>query len=361
MSALKRWVRRALLAALLSNPIPVFAEIVARLDTEAGNVVLSGLASNERQAVLANPDVLRLQVASSVSDRGMLVSLVSDLGDILVAPRFPLRPGTDYALKLDLPKSQFETILTLPTPDAEAPQLIAFAPSQAVVPANILRLYLTFSQPMDSGQLRQSVTLLRADGTEVPNPFLNLETELWDGAQTRATLLLDPGRIKQGVGPNAEVGAPLEAGESYRLRVAGNVRSAAEQPLGSDVSIVLRVGPAERRAITPETWQILVPQAGSQSPLTVVFDRIMDSGAVRRLLTLNAPDGTLMAGHITTDGGGWSFVPDVPWQPGSYDLKVDPELEDVSGNTTGASFDAKPGTIGLRTDPVRLSINITSE
>ena len=361
MSALRRWMRRALLAALLANPIPVLAEIAARLDTESGNVVLSGLASDEHQAVLANPDVLRLQVVSSMSDRGMLVSLVADRGDILIAPRFPLRPGTDYVLKLDLPKTQFETTLTRPAPDAEAPHLIAFAPSQAVIPANILRLYLTFSQPMDSGQLRQSVTLLRADGTEVPNPFLTLETELWDGAQTRATLLLDPGRIKQGVGPNAEVGAPLNAGESYRLRVAGKMHSAAGQPLGSDVSITLRAGPPERRAITPETWQILVPRAGSRSPLTIAFDRIMDSGAVRRLLTLNAADGVPVGGHITTDGGGWSLVPDMPWQPGSYDLKVDPELEDVSGNTIGASFDAKPGTIGLRTDPARLSFNITSE
>jgi hypothetical protein len=361
MSALKLWARRALLAALLSNPIPVLAEIAARLDIETGTVVLSGLAPDERKGVLADPDLLRLQVASSKSNRGMLVSLVRDSGDILIIPRFPLRSGTDYTLKLDLPQSRFETILTSPASKADAPQLIAFAPSQSVIPANILRLYLTFSQPMNSGQLRQSVTLLRADGTVVPNPFLNLETELWDSAQTRATLLLDPGRIKQGVGPNASVGAPLEDGKRYRLIVSGTMHSAAGQPIGDDVSITLRIGPPERQTITPDTWQILLPQAGSRLPLTVAFDRIIDSGAVRRLLTLHAPDGNLVQGQVTTDGGGWSLSPDAPWQPGLYILKVDPELEDVSGNTIGAPFDAKPGTIGLRTDPALLSINIPSE
>lgn len=361
MSTMNSWVRRALLAALISFPVPAIAEIAARLDDKTGAITLSGLTEDAREDVLTNPDLLRLQVATSVSTRGMLVTLADEGSDVSITPRFPLRPGIAYVLQLNLPQSQFETVLTLPAPAAETPQLIAFAPSQAVIPANILRLYLTFSQPMARGQLRQSVTVLRADGTVVENPFLNLETELWDGAQTRATLLLDPGRIKQGVGPNADFGAPLEAGKSYRLIVSSMMQSAAGQPLGEDASITLRVGPPDRRAITPETWQILTPQADSQSPLTVAFDRIMDSGAVRRLLTLHAPDGSLVRGHVTTDGGGWSLVPDAPWQTGLYEIKVDPELEDVSGNTIGAPFDASPGTIGSSTDSENFSINITSE
>jgi hypothetical protein len=41
-----------------------------------------------------------------------------------------------------------------------------------------------------------------------------------------------------------------------------------------------------------------------------------------------------------------ALVPEQAWQAGVYQLIVDPELEDVSGNTIGAPFDAAPGTIG---------------
>ena len=87
----------------------------------------------------------------------------------------------------------------------------------------------------------------------------------------------------------------------------------------------------------------------------------MDSGAALRLITLLGPSGQLVQGQITSDGGGWSLIPDQPWQAGSYSLIVDPELEDVAGNTIGAPFDAAPGTIGIQTNPVILTIEVTAQ
>ena len=65
MSALKIWVRRALLAALISFPVPAIAEIAARLDVETGAVTLTGLGSDEREDLLANPDLLRCLLYTS--------------------------------------------------------------------------------------------------------------------------------------------------------------------------------------------------------------------------------------------------------------------------------------------------------
>ena len=250
--------------------------------------------------------------------------------------------------------------IALPAPDANLPRLVGFAPSQAVIPANTLRLYLHFSEPMARGQLREMVSLVTAGGAPIASPFLSLEAELWDPSQTRSTLLLDHGRIKQGVGPNAAGGAPLQEGQSYRLTVSQEMRSAAGYPLGSLASVAFRVGPPERRVITPETWEILAAAAGSHAPLSLAFDRIMDSGAVLRLITLQDPGGQPVQGQIASDGGGWSLVPERTWQTGRYSLIVDPDLEDISGNTIGAPFDGAAGTIGVQTEPVILTIEITA-
>ncbi|MCH2077415.1 MAG: alcohol dehydrogenase catalytic domain-containing protein [Rhodobacteraceae bacterium] len=238
------------------------------------------------------------------------------------------------------------------------PKLAGFAPSQAILPANTLRVYLHFSEPMARGQLRDAVRLYRADGSQVSSPFLTLGPELWDTSQTRATLLLDPGRIKQGVGPNTNDGAPLEKGGSYQLIVAGRMKGAEGIVLGTDATVAFRVRPPERRAIDPEDWQMLTPPAGSHAPVTLAFARIMDTGAVRRLITLLDPTGAPVAGVVETDGGGWSFTSHTAWTKGRYSLVIDPELEDVSGNTPGVPFDAKAWKIGTVQSPLSLPVNI---
>ena len=43
--------------------------------------------------------------------------------------------------------------------------------------------------------------------------WIGINQELWDPGMQRLTLLLDPGRIKRGVGPNLEAGLALERGE----------------------------------------------------------------------------------------------------------------------------------------------------
>ena len=206
--------------------------------------------------------------------------------------------------------------------------------------------------------MRDSISLVRGDGQIVDSPFLNLETELWDGNQKRLTLLLDPGRIKQSVGPNTIAGAPLVDGQRYQLVVSGKMKSAKGALLGSDRRAVFEVGAPERRAIDPQDWDVATPHAGSTLPFTLTFDRIMDSGAAPRLLSLIDPNGAAVSGTLYTDGGGWSLTPRTPWEPGYYQLLIDPELEDVAGNTIRAAFDATAGTIGSTVPEASINVHI---
>ncbi len=80
------------------------------------------------------------------------------------------------------------------------------------LPANLLRLYLNFDTPMARGQVAEFIHLVDAQGQEMPNAFLNLGIEFWSTDQRRLTILFDPGRLKQGVGPNAVIGPPLAPG-----------------------------------------------------------------------------------------------------------------------------------------------------
>ena len=354
MEQFKHRARRALLAAFVAWSPPAMADVAARFDYATGNVVLSGLTREQIAAVLTTPDAVRLSLAGSASERGMLLSL-SRHDDLLVAtPRFPLRLGTEFILSVLGENFNID----LSPPVAHVPTLLRFSPEQAVIPANTLRFYLHFSQPMAQGQLRNSVMLLRRDGTVVNNPFLFLQTEIWDPSQTRLTLLMDPGRIKLGVGPNRAAGAPLLEGESYRLVVSGAMKSALGIALGNDASVSFRVGPAERHLIDPKAWQVLKPQAGTHAVLTIIFDRIMDVGAIERLMWLEAPEGKRIKGAVMSDGGSWTVAPDVPWQEGLHRLIIDPALEDVAGNTLSAPFDADRGTIGKADEPATIGVAI---
>lgn len=354
MTRVIKLVRRALLAVLTVSPLPLAAEIAAHYNADTGSIHVTGLELADRKELLASPERIVLKVRGASSERGTAFKASQASESLVINPRFTLLLGTDYELTINreaLP-------IFLPKPNVPNPELIGVSPSQGVIPANTLRIYLKFSEPMARGHIQEAVSLLRADGSAVPNPFLTIGPELWDVSQTRFTLLFDPGRIKQGVGPNTSVGAPLVAGESYRLVVSGAMKSAAGKELGSDVVLAFRVGEAVRTAIDPATWQVLAPPAGSRTPLTVAFDRIIDTGVVRRFVTLLDADGTQIQGYIETDGGGWSITPARPWTPGDYTLIIDPELEDISGNTLGAPFDAQVGAIGTTQTAVMRQITV---
>lgn len=52
------------------------------------------------------------------------------------------------------------------------------------------------------------------------------------------------------------------------------------------------------------------------------------------------------------------MTPTRPWAEGRYRVVVDAELEDVSGNTPGAPFDARAGAIGKADLPMILAFRI---
>jgi hypothetical protein len=104
-------------------------------------------------------------------------------------------------------------------------------PSSDVLPENLLRFYVRFSNPMRRGRAEGNIKVLGPDGNPVPDALYRAPVELWDSSMTCLTVLLDPGRLKRGVGPNRVLGPPLKAGERCMLAVGPGMIDAYGRPL----------------------------------------------------------------------------------------------------------------------------------
>jgi hypothetical protein len=291
-------------------------------------------------------------VAVQGADVPMLGSLAIEGDRLRFDPRFPVRPGTTYRATFrpaslpdgDPDAGPITADLTPPRPsgDDDGPaRVVAAFPSADIVPENLLRIYLHFSRPMSRGEAYRRVSLERADGETVDLPFLELDEELWDPSGTRLTLLIDPGRIKQGLVPREELGPVLEAGRSYVLRIDPEWPDAEGRPLASGFARRFEAGPPVETPPDPSSWEIGPPSPGSRDPLVVRFPAPLDHALLGRLLSVVDAGGTRIHGSPEVDEHEtrWRFTPVAPWSPGAYRLIADSDLEDLAGNGIGRPFE----------------------
>ena len=267
-------------------------------------------------------------------------------GSVCFVPRFPFAVGVRYSLLVKSaddtePAAVREIVRPLPDVDSTT-EVVAIYPTAAALPVNLLRVYVHFSAPMSEGWAAHSITVKSVDtGDTLEGVFLPPEPELWDAQRKRLTMLLDPGRIKRGLVPNLEFGYPLVEGTTVSIAIDPSFRDATGQPLRAGAERNYDIGPALRSRIDPYAWRLTAPAAGSRDALRAEFDRALDHGLLQHCLSVLDEDGSAIAGvsEIGRGEGGWSFVPDVPWEGGDYQLVVEPRLEDVAGNSPARVFD----------------------
>lgn len=328
-------MRTWILAALL--PLAASAEVVIRW--EAGAFRVTGLAAVEPAEGWAS---LISVYAGSADVPPMTGSFAVENGALLFRPRYPLTPGVEYRAVYHPPHVDSITfvIQTAPAAAASPARVENVYPASDVLPANLLRLYVEFSQPMARGEAWKHLRLLREDGTPVQQPFL--DQELWTQDQRRLTVLLDPGRVKRGVAEReANMSEVLTAGVSYTLVIGPGLLDANGRPLAEEFRRTFRAGPAIREGIDPRQWRVFPPAANSSAPLIVEFDRPMDWALVQRCLQVAGMAGDIEAGRGESR---WQFTPEQPWRAGRYQILIDAALEDPAGNRIGRPFDVDLGT-----------------
>lgn len=264
-------------------------------------------------------------------------------------PHFPLDGGVRFRATFDprlLGRPELSEVLTLefslPTEMSGTPTQVKHVfPSAGSLPENLLRFYVCFSEPMQRGRSEEHIRLLGLDGRPVPDVLYRPPVELWDPSMMCLTILLDPGRLKRGVGPNRALGPPLAAGQEYMLAIGSGMVDWSGRPLRETFYKSFRVTEAVREPIAVEQWQILPPAANSHQPLALMFSRPLDWALLWHTITIASAGGQPIHGRIAIDQGErrWGFTPKSPWTAGSYSIRIRSSLEDVCGNSLLAAFD----------------------
>jgi hypothetical protein len=335
----------ALFVLLAAAPSPGAAARFVTPDTPGDPLVVRELSAEDlavaEDAGLA--DALRVFVASGDPVPSMLGTHSVGEGELRFVPRFPWEPGVEYRAILTLGGDSGEIRFLIPEHPLEPTATVRRVyPTPDTIPANTLRFYVYFSEPMRGGDLYRNVRLLDATGAVVEQAFVETVPELWDPEMHRATLIVHPGRVKQGLEMGDRMGPVFRVGESYRLVVEPEIRTARGLPLAEGFTRRYTVGEEDRTSPDPEAWTVVPPPAGTRDPLRLDLDEPLDHAIVPRMLQV-----TTRTEPVT---GTWAvlgaddevyFVPVDPWEPGEYGVTVAPDLEDLAGNRVDMLFDRK--------------------
>ena len=205
------------------------------------------------------------------------------------------------------------------------PRVALVQPSGAEVPANLLRFSIRFEAQVEGPMLRR-LALLRADGMQIQEPFL--EQELWSPDGKLLTVMMHPGRVKTGLIAHDERGPILSPGEDVTLALDGH-------PIKQ-----WRVGPANTVGPAVSAWKISAVRVGSSQPIVVTLNEPIDGRDADYLAIADERDRRVAGRARLTNGEStWTFTPSEQWRPGAYKLVVRGTLEDPVGNRLGSNFE----------------------
>lgn len=263
--------------------------------------------------------------------------------DYFFLPRFPFRQGKTYWVRWQNQDKEVK-LSTIEIPirrKTQAPSLLAIYPSTDRWPANQLKFYVQFDQPMQEGVALEYIQLLDENGGEIEHPFLEIGQELWDEDHRQLTVWFDPGRIKTGLIPNEKYGPPLLADRVYQLKIRAGFPAKTGQVLSQPRLKTFHTIPKDQDRPNPDQWTLHLPAEGTREAFKVQFPSPLDFGPLQSGLWIEDAAGQILAGVsvIGPEECSWLWIPTAPWKIGSYHFRVDNDLEDLAGNNLQRLFD----------------------
>jgi hypothetical protein len=288
-------------------------------------------------------------VAVSADAPAMLGSYAVEGGTARFTPTFPLDQGHQYQVTF--------TASALPGAAATAAPLVATVgrpastavastvvtrvyPTGEIVPENLLRMYVEFSAPMGNKSGVEYMKVLNEAGTEIPGAILPLDYQFWSPDHRRFTVFFDPGRVKDGILPNREMGRPLSYGGQMTLVISRAWLDENGLPLREDYRRTLKVVAPDTQPLETASWTIEPPAAGTRNGVVVTFPEPLDHGLLMRALGVRR-GGQSLPGEIAVDRNEtrWTFTPQDAWRAGAHELLALDILEDLAGNQIGRAFE----------------------
>jgi hypothetical protein len=287
---------------------------------------------------------LRLCIVDPKTDKPgpvMFGAYRRDDAELTFRPRFGVEPGTTYRAYFGpidgkVVTKDYQVALKN---GGKLTTVSKIYPTADVLPANLLRFAIYFSQPMRGGKaIFDQIQILDADGNVMPDIWL--VDEVWDESGQVLIIYIHPGRIKWGLVLREVLGPVLHAGREYTFVIRGSMVDANGQQLGKDVTKKFRTTAEDRVRIELSDWKVNTPKSGA-GPLSVEFPKSIDHKLLEHYLTVVDAQGSLIAGktQVGPNEKSWAFVPSRPFENQDYRLKIDGRLEDVAGNTPQRPFD----------------------
>lgn len=277
-----------------------------------------------------------LKVYELDSKQPLFGSVYSQTGMPTFVPYVPFVAGTTYRAEVKGPNGAVTEYRVKLGGDEGTPAVVTLSPAATQIPANTLKLYLNFTEPMEQGVFLKFITLYRSADREVTGAFR--ETELWSPDGKRLTLMLHPGRQKTGVNLNVDEGPVLEAFDSYKLVIDSRWRTTSGVPLPQSYHFYFQATAADHDQPDPMQWQVSPPLIGTHLPLRIITSEVFEPHILQRAIHLQIP-GTVHPAFLAANHVVWTFTPEKPWQAGFYEISIDPELEDLSGNSIAKPFE----------------------
>ncbi len=325
------WVMGALPRVLASKP-PSVASQASRVE------ILVAEDGSRVEIYTSAPGHVEPAVKPAAGSMALLGQFESTDECLAFVPSLPFVQGQEYRAEWTDTAGQRQSESFKFAGTAHPPPTVRLAP-QATLPANALKFYLHFSEPMEQGIFLERLRLLDGVGKEVTGPFR--ETELWSPDSKRLTVWFHPGRQKTGVNLNEDEGPVLHAEMKHTLVVAGSWRSTRGVALGKDMRFDFQVGQADHAQPNMKRWQITAPKSGTREPLVVRFDEPLDTAVIAGALRVKngASDMAMSDPEVSSDGLRWSATPQQPWSSGTFELHAEPTLEDLAGNSLEKLFE----------------------
>ena len=283
---------------------------------------------------------------------------------IVFTPAFSLVAGNVYMAILDLTRvggGLHRLEWSVAAAAVDPPQLEQIFPTTGELPANHLKFYLIFDQPMRQGDIFKFFSLWCVDKEEfVGRPFRH--TELWSEDGKQLTLWFHPGRQKSGVNLNVELGAILEEGLEYELRVDDQWSSLEGAPLGETFRKRFRAIAKDYVQPNPADWQFELPHQHSSEPLLVMANEHLDYALLKRGLTVKQAGNEVLGRiEIMADERGMRFHRATgQWSDGRVELSVNPLIEDLAGNSPSRPFEVDINEVAEDNKKVSFSFELPS-
>ncbi|MEQ9375061.1 MAG: Ig-like domain-containing protein [Imperialibacter sp.] len=285
-------------------------------------------------------DLKRLSVGFQNNPKPIFGHFLTEEDKTIFRAAIPFAEGQEYVIR------EGEKLLAqfrLEGNNEPPPMVLAVYPSSNTVPANQLKMYVKFDQPMRADGVYEYIYVADENGRRLPGVILPLQPPLWNAENTTLTLWFDPGKIKRDLQPNQMHGTPIQSGKRYSVVIEGAFSSQKGDQLGQQFIRPFSTGDEDRVKPSLERWTLVAPAPGGRDALSVKFGEPMDLGSLdgKFIVKTESGNGQIVDGvfEIISGETGLTFKPAKPWLAGSYVLVVNPAIEDLAGNNLQRLFD----------------------